>query len=134
VVHKAQSRRLIAVYGLLMTGLGGLEAAGVVGALRYRQECVIPGAMLDLGSYPGLVRGPGEVRGELHELIDPGALDALDAYEGYDPDDHGRSRYIRRVVTLLRPNARAWVYHYHGLPDGYAVIASGSWRAERGPA
>ena len=112
---------LLAVYGTLMQGCGGDRRAGVAGALRYRGPCRIRGALWDLGKYPGLTAGEGEVLGELAELEDS-TLAALDAFE-----DEG-SLYVRRRVRLIEPEVEAWVYFYNQSPEGAQRIPGGCWR------
>lgn len=84
---------------------------------RYEGACRIPGRLVDLGHYPGLV--PSErasVRGELYELPHGerelrAALQALDAFEAVNPDDPAGSEYGRRRVALESPpGIEAWVY------------------------
>jgi len=101
-------------------------------------ECVISGELFDLGRYPGLVPGTGNVRGELYRLNDPlpkeRALEAfrqLDEYERYDAHDVEGSLYHRRVVRLRNPTVDAWLYYYNGPVDGARRIESGDWRDYR---
>jgi len=72
-----------------------------------------PGALYDLGNYPGLVDGgPGDrVPGVLVELADEAALTRLDEYEDVDA-----GLFVRRRASV-RPDAggdvEAWVYVYN---------------------
>ncbi len=104
-----------------MRGCGGDRRAGVEGALRFLEPCRIPGALWDLGEYPGLVEGGGEVRGELYE-VELATLAALDAYE-----EEG-SLYLRKRVALNEPRLEAWVYLYNGSLDRARPIPGGCWR------
>ena len=117
----------VAVYGLLRSGESGFERFGLAGAFQPLGPCVIPGRLYDLGAYPGLVDGPGEVIGELFEVRDLSVMPALDAFEDYWPDDPARSRYERVKVRLLSPERDAWVYRWRlGLADA-RLIDSGDW-------
>lgn len=72
----------------------------------------VPGALYDLGEYPGLVdtADGGRVPGLVVALPDAAALARLDAYEGVDD-----GLYTRRemLVALVDGGAcPAWVYVY----------------------
>jgi len=117
----------VAVYGLLRSGETGFERFGLAGAFAPLGPCIIPGRLYDLGAYPGLVEGPGEVIGELFEVRDPGVMPALDAFEDYWPDDPARSRYDRVEVRLMKPDRRAWVYRWTLDLAAARRIESGDW-------
>lgn len=130
---------LLATYGTLLRPFGMQERLGVAEALSFVSPCVIPGTLYDLGRYPGAVPSSdgdtGRIQGELYRLHDSRTLRRLDAYEGYDPDDEHSSLFVRRRVTLLRPDDRdAWVYWYnagdalHAAPPG-PPVPSGDWVA-----
>ena len=100
------------VYGTLRSPVGGPDsdthyhdriAAHIVSA----EPATLDGARLfDLGSYPGLGRGVGEVVGELFE-VDASVLDITDEIEGHP------EFYVRRIetVTPAEGNSRAaWAY------------------------
>lgn len=102
--------------------LHGLLAAGA----RLVGRATAAGRLLDLGPYPGLVAGPGRVRGELYRLEAPGLLPVLDRAEG--------PRFARGRTLVTRPGggrARAWVYRYVGPPGGAPAVAGGDWRRRR---
>lgn len=118
---------LIAVYGLLRAGQSGFDQFGLAHAFRAAGPCVIAGALWDLGRYPALVDGDGRVLGEVFEVLDPGVMGDLDAFEDYWPGDPARSRYERRKVRLIEPDRDAWVYVWlKGLADARR-IESGDW-------
>ena len=117
----------IAFYGLLMRQGGAQQRLGVDRALTFISPCRIPGRLVDLGSYPGLVEEPGEVEGELYRLDDPAVLATLDDFEGYDRDRPAGSPYVRRRRRLIAPDVEASVYVYTGPLEGRARIASGAW-------
>ncbi len=125
------SRELIAVYGSLMTGMGGCEELGIGDALRFVSPCEIHGRLFDLGDYPGLLLDSGIVHGELCEIADSAVLQRLDAFELYDPDDPNGSLYIRRRVRLAQPDCDAWLYEFNRDVSGKASIPSGDWRRHR---
>lgn len=118
---------LIAVYGLLRAGESGFARFGLASAFKPRGPCVISGELWDLGAYPGLVPGEGQVVGELFELTDTSVLPKLDAFEDYWPDDPARSRYDRVKVRLVQPDLSAWVYVWKLSVDTATRIESGDW-------
>ncbi len=131
----SESPRLLAVYGMLMRGLGGLEQLGLVDVVRLLGPCVIEGRLFDLGAYPGLVPGAGRVRGELVEVRDERALAELDRFEGFDPANRAASLYLREEVRLLSPDRVAMLYVYNGAWHQEQEVVSGDWRlhlAQRG--
>jgi gamma-glutamylcyclotransferase (GGCT)/AIG2-like uncharacterized protein YtfP len=118
---------LIAFYGTLMRGCGA--TFGDVGeATALEGPCGIPGLLWDLGEYPGLTEGEGEVVGELHRILDERALETLDAYE-----DEG-SLFLRKRVRLIEPEVEAWVYVYAGSLARATPIVGGCWRTHAGAA
>lgn len=119
--------RLIAFYGSLLSPFPTQERLGVDQALERLGPCRLRGRLLDLGAYPGLVEGPGLVRGELYRLADPAALAVLDGFEGYRPEDPGGSEYLRRAEELAEPAVTAWVYRLRQAPAGAAPVAGGDW-------
>jgi len=116
-----ESAELLFAYGTLMRGYARhrvlASAATFVGAGRVR------GRLLDLGRYPGLVDGAGNVRGEIYRLDDPELLAVLDREEGYNFDRR------RATITLASGRrARAWVYRYRGHQENAVVIPDGNYR------
>ncbi len=77
----------------------------------------VNGRLLDLGDYPGLVLDslPGQtVRGHIF-AFPPESLPALDAYEGFLPDDPDGSLFVRRQIAVTRESGvpeMHWVYEY----------------------
>jgi gamma-glutamylcyclotransferase (GGCT)/AIG2-like uncharacterized protein YtfP len=125
--HPVRSGDSIAVYGLLRAGESGFARFGLANAFRPRGPCVIPGELWDLGRFPGLVAGAGEVVGELFELVDASVMPRLDAFEDYWPDDPDRSRYDRVKLQLAEPDRQAWVYVWRLGLQAATRIESGDW-------
>ncbi len=133
--------RHLVVYGSLRRGEGAAALEGFGRALAYVREVAFPGIMYDLGDYAGVVLAPdaGLVRAELHTILRPSMLTALDAYERfrpfepqpYDPRTGKGSLFVRQVIEV--EGVRAYVYLYNGekgRPLG-PVVASGEWRRSR---
>ncbi len=118
----------LAAYGLLRQGGGGLERLGLAQALTHVGPCVINGALYDLGSFPGVVEGAGRVLGDLFR-VETGAVGPLvDRFEDFDPDDPGKSAYVRRRIKLLEPaGSEAWIYVWTRPVQPDERIASGDW-------
>jgi len=125
------------VYGTLRAGLLTADVAPWLAPLA-RRPATLPGRLLDLGAYPGALPAPPgapEAGVEVGELVavPPARLDELDRYEGYDPADPCRSRFVReRVVATTRNGERVpcWVYAWAGGPAGREV-PGGDWAARR---
>ncbi|PYN78147.1 MAG: hypothetical protein DMD96_21820 [Candidatus Rokuibacteriota bacterium] len=83
----------------------------------------VRGRLVDLGRYPGLIDGVGDVRGEIYQLDDPQLLAVLDREEGYN---FGRRRATVTLASGRR--ARAWVYRYRGRRETAVLIPDGDYR------
>ena len=83
----------------------------------------VRGRLVDLGRYPGLIDGVGDVRGEIYQLDDPQLLAVLDREEGYN---FGRRRATVTLASGRR--ARAWVYRYRGRQEKAVLIPDGDYR------
>jgi gamma-glutamylcyclotransferase (GGCT)/AIG2-like uncharacterized protein YtfP len=120
------------LYGTLMTGEPGYEALKLAHRLKLVGRDRIPGALHDLGDYPGLVAdGAGIVHGELYADPGPRLLAELDEYELYDPASPATSEFVRTRVTTLDQGVEAWVYAYNGDVAGMPMITSGDWKASK---
>lgn len=114
---------LVFVYGTLRRG--GYNH-------RYLQETQCLGAcrsapaftMLDLGPFPGVVRGgTTAIKGEVY-CVDEAGLASLDELEGY-PVDYTRER-------TDTPFGRAWIYLFRAPADDAPMISGGDWCVHRG--
>ena len=86
------------------------------------------GDLLDLGDYPGLIEGDGQVVGELVELP-CAALERIDLVEGFAPLDPEGSLFLREEREVQLPGRsgllRAWVYRWPH--SGGKPIPHGDW-------
>jgi gamma-glutamylcyclotransferase (GGCT)/AIG2-like uncharacterized protein YtfP len=124
---------LLAVYGELLSGLDAHQPPGVRGGplrtgLVLKGSCWIPGVLYDVGRYPALVPGRGQVLGELYEVSDPGLFEELDWFETYDSGRQTEPEYVRRLIPLVEPEIEAWVYMYDRDPGDSPRVESGDWR------
>ena len=83
-----------------------------------------PGALYDLGEYPGMVAGAPDDRvpGTVIELADDATLALLDEYE-----DLGSGLYVRERTTVQLDDGDTmvtWVYLYNRSIEGRQRIAS----------
>ncbi len=110
-----------------------LDQLGIGAGFRRVGVCRVPGVLFDLGPYPALRPARSEadsVCGELHAVLDPCALERLDAFEGFDPQDPAGSDYLRERIELLEPRGmRAWIYVYNREPEVSRRVMPGDWRA-----
>ncbi len=117
------------VYGLLMSGETGFRALDLGSRIRSLGTDRVAGRLYHLGDYPGYVPGPhGFVHGELMSFTDPALLDAIDAYELYDPENPQKSEYRRIEADLIDSGRRVWVYEYGRPITNRPIIATGNWR------
>jgi gamma-glutamylcyclotransferase (GGCT)/AIG2-like uncharacterized protein YtfP len=119
---------LLAAYGELLSKPDVEQAEGLRRGLRLRGSCWIPGDLYDLGMYAALVPGDGQVLGELYDVSHPDLFEELDWFQSYDRGRQPEPEYVRRRVSLIEPQVRAWVYIYNGDPTGHVRVESGDWR------
>ncbi len=87
-----------------MRGLGAIEELGIGDRLRFVGPCIITGELFDLGRYPGMRHGGGQVVAELYALLDVEVIQLLDDFEGYFADRPRESLYLREEIALTRPS------------------------------
>lgn len=127
------------VYGTLQQGFGLHQR--LAGA-RFLGPALIPGRLVDLGTFPGLIPAPAVVHdptstsyasvvGELY-AVDDATLASLDLVEGFDPEAPATSLYRRERVTAIRLGdgaaTPAWTYFYNHSVEGMTPIPHGDWR------
>lgn len=85
----------------------------------------IPGALFDLGRFPGLKlgSGPGLVVCEPVEVND---WTRYDRYEGFYPEDHEGSLYIRRPLVVPY-GLSGYIYEFNRPVDPITRIEGGDW-------
>ena len=123
------------VYGTLLSSgsrHGEFEKCGGTGDAL---PATAKGALLDCGSFPGMLAGPeGTVHGELVELRDvPLALTHLDGVEGFEGFEASRALFRRALIKVTTAEAGeqlAWTYLWAGT-DRHPRIQGGDWLAHR---
>ena len=117
---------LIFVYGTLMKGYA-LHPV-LARAARFVEQGKVRGRLVDLGRYPGLVTGVGQVKGEVYRIEEPELLPVLDREEGYN------FQRRRAIVTLASGRrTRAWLYRYRGPQNRAVPIPDGDYRRAHPP-
>lgn len=115
------------IYGTLMPGLrleAEMRGARFVGAAQ------VPGRLVDVGRYPGLLLGEGQVTGAVYE-VDDAHLARLDAVEDMVPGDRAASQYWRVGVTVLSgplQGRSVQTYVYNRPVEGCTPIPHGDYR------
>ena len=115
------------IYGTLMPGLrlqAEMHGAESLGPAK------VPGRLVDVGQYPGLVHGEGEVVGEVYRVSGT-QLARLDAVEDMVRGDRTASQYWRELLPVLEgpcAGQQVWVYVYNRPVTGLAPIPHGDYR------
>jgi gamma-glutamylcyclotransferase (GGCT)/AIG2-like uncharacterized protein YtfP len=118
---------LLFIYGTLLPGLrlqAQMQGARFVGAAE------LPGRLVDVGRYPGLIPVEGRVSGEVYE-VDDAHLARLDAVEDMVPGDRAASQYWREVFTVVAgplQGQSVQTYVYNQAVEGLTPIPHGDYR------
>jgi len=118
----------IFVYGTLLPGLCRHYA---MQGSRSLGRGTITGLLYDLGPYPAVVHGAGNVRGEVFE-VDATVLAVLDEIEAFYPDaPEDKSEYLREEVVVQMDGAEvtlsAWFYRFNQSIAGKHRIEHGDY-------
>ena len=108
----------------------GLRLEAEMHGARFLGPAQVPGRLVDLGRYPGLLPGEGSVSGEVY-AVDDAHLARLDGVEGMVPGDRSASQYWREEVTVSAgplQGQRVQTYVYNRPVDGCAPIVHGDYR------
>jgi gamma-glutamylcyclotransferase (GGCT)/AIG2-like uncharacterized protein YtfP len=110
-------------YGTLREGRAPREIADTAALMQPIGKGVARGRVYDLGAYPGAVfsvcEDAREIEGEVFEVPDEAVLRALDAYEGFEPNDPAASLFVRvRIEVQMSGTGESidcWAYQYNRL-------------------
>lgn len=125
------------IYGTLSPRLAPPEIEPTVRKLRRVGRGFIRGRLFDLGEYPGaiLTRNGQPIKGQIFELPnEPGILDRLDEFEGYDPARPKSSLFVRRRRRAELEDGRkifCWVYAYNRPLRAARLVQSGDYSRVR---
>lgn len=124
-------------YGTLMQGQSRGPIVKSLGG-RVIARATIPGRLVDLGSYPGLVdlgSPKSLVHGELVRFSNvSAAMEEFDAIEGFRGFEKTGSLYGRTWVAVQDESEKvhhAWTYHFQREWRKANIIPSGDWREHR---
>ncbi len=123
-----QTADYVALYGSLMRDEDIDDRPDLTEHLTFVGEATLKGKLVDLGDYPGLIPGDGEVHAEYHEVNDFEVFKAIDRFERYEATDPGGSLYVRHAVRMLQPKLDAWIYVFNGDTSAAEPVAHGDWR------
>ncbi len=97
---------------------------------RFLGAAQVPGRLVDVGRYPGLLHGEGVVTGEVYE-VDDAHLARLDVVEDMVPGNRAASQYWREVVTVCGgplQGQQVQTYVYNASVDDCTPIPHGDYR------
>jgi gamma-glutamylcyclotransferase (GGCT)/AIG2-like uncharacterized protein YtfP len=119
---------LLFVYGSLKSTAITEYSRRLAQEATFLGAAVTQGILYNLGSYPGMVLGVGNVYGELWRLHHPEhALRWLDAYEGINGLECDEYVRVQRMVQINHKQYPAWMYLYQGERQDAHVLPSGNW-------
>ncbi len=126
--------RYLFIYGTLQPGHAPDEIAVAVERLRLVGRGTVSGVLYDLGDYPGAVLGgnrQSRIFGTVFELPDDAnVLQALDEYEGFNPEAIAESLFVRVEHAVEMADGRAlncWIYAYNLDPVGARILLRGKY-------
>ena len=106
------------VYGSLRKGHAPPLIAETADKLEFFAEAFVYGKLYDLGKYRAIVLdGEDKIFGQILELPDDEeVLDALDEYEGFEPNNPRQSLFVRKKTTAYFGDEKlqTWIYEYNG--------------------
>lgn len=114
------------VYGSLLSGMGN---HGLLSDSKKLGDTKSPEGfdMLDLGYFPGIVKGEGKVMGEVYE-VDDNTLIRLNRLEGYREMAPESGLYNRMEIDTEFGKAFVYVYNNHYGRSPQAIVENGDWR------
>tara|TARA_Y100001951_G_C11298065_1_gene277573 strand:- start:25740 stop:26117 length:378 start_codon:yes stop_codon:yes gene_type:complete len=110
------------VYGSLKRGFGNHRVIEASTTRFLGVGSLADGVMYSLGGFPGVIRGKGEIQGELYE-VDDATLGRLDCLEGHP------TFYERQDMEVQTNEGRVACqgYIYQGDVSYMPHIESGDW-------
>jgi gamma-glutamylcyclotransferase (GGCT)/AIG2-like uncharacterized protein YtfP len=100
----------LATYGTLRRRSRFRYLAVAVSGLEFFGCGLLRGLLLTQRGYPAVLEQPGLVRVEIFRVVDQSIWPVLDDYEGFDATIGKYSLFVRKTVTLVRPQLRVWAY------------------------
>jgi len=123
------SQILLFVYGTLRPDAAPPEIAEAASRLELVSPATVPGRLLQLTEYPGLILDDASdaprVPGTIFAVPDGRTLAALDEYEGFRVSNPETSLFQRTHATATLPDGSkrpCWVYVYNGGAAGTSTV------------
>ncbi len=118
---------VIFVYGTLLQGMPLFYA--LKEAVKLDHGYLRNAELFDLGDYPGLKAGVGNVIGEIYQ-IDQAILKSLDQIEGYNPVEPTLSLFLRHLVEIQGLSGKKYqaFTYYYAEPVKAGRIDGGDYR------
>lgn len=119
---------LLFVYGSLKSTAMTEYSRRLAQEAAFFGAAVTYGTLYDLGRYPGMVLGAGNVYGELWRLHHPQhALRWLDIYEDVKGSEYDEYVRVQCRVQINNKQYNAWMYIYQGDRQDARVLPLGNW-------
>jgi gamma-glutamylcyclotransferase (GGCT)/AIG2-like uncharacterized protein YtfP len=134
------------VYGTLLPGAAPSEIAAAAAQLMLVSKGWVQGTLFDLGDFPGAILESASGRriaGTIFRLPgNPLVLQALDAYEEFDPAAPEQSQFLRvRTTVELAAELRAdlgagralecWIYILNREVKNARLVEDGDWMGRK---
>lgn len=115
-----ETKHKLFVYGTLRAGHRMSRNLGLDGTSPVTANVTVDGfQMFDLGSFPGIIPGKGQVTGDIFD-VDPKYLPGLDSYEGVP--------YLYRRETIEVPgHGSVFTYVYNTNSTPHRRVEQGDW-------
>lgn len=122
------------VYGTLLPGAAPAEIASAAAQLVPVGTGWVRGSLYDLGEFPGAILEPSSGRRIVGNVFllpgNPAVLEALDAYEEFDPAAPEQSQFLRvRATAELSTGStlECWIYVFNQDVRSAVLIECGDW-------
>ncbi len=106
-----------------------LETGKILDDAPFLGFATTSGKLFDVGRYPGMIEGEGQVYGEVYQ-VEPDGLSMIDLLEGFDPENLSESHYLRQEVELMvngNEKLNGEAYYYNLEIDHLPLIPSGDY-------
>lgn len=128
-------KHFLFVYGTLRSACDNVHAQFLRDHSQFYGKASIPGLLIDMGNYPGLLYNVHEeslVWGELYDVRDDSLekiLHTLDLYEGCSTPENKRDEYVRRTLEVKYngQSVEAYVYVLQFSADINRAIPGGDY-------
>jgi gamma-glutamylcyclotransferase (GGCT)/AIG2-like uncharacterized protein YtfP len=114
---------IYAVYGTLRKGFGNHR---LIADCKHLKTTRIEGYdMYDIGAFPGIKKGKGEITVELYSIDSERIEENVDYLEGYREDNLRNSLYLKEKIEI--DNQEVFIYLFNNNIDFNSKVESGDW-------